>query len=152
MCNECDIITSTLRVMKARPCDNCTSYARQHHPRLLCHSVRSLSVPFSLVLISGIPCLMWVWNSLKVWQNLWNFSHQTSAPAFLCSFIWQEIWALLLLCSNCSERKVSVSGTHSQPQRFTVSVMAVNTFKIPHEAAVPAWCVEWTIPWYYNSG
>lgn len=57
-------------------------------------------------------------------KNSWNFSHQTSAPAFLGSFIWQTIWALLLLCSNYWERKLKQLRQFSDcsyPQRFTMA-------------------------------
>lgn len=83
-----------------------------------------LCLSASLPLFSEISCLLSVWNSLKVWQNSWNLSLQTSAPAFLCSFIWQEIWALPLLCSNDRRRKLRHLSDCYYPGRFPTSVMA----------------------------
>lgn len=63
----------------------------------------------------------------------WRFGsiHEISAIRHLLrllgSFIWQQIWALLLLCSNYWERKLRQFRQFSDcsyPERFTMSVMA----------------------------
>lgn len=90
-------------------------------------------------LFPSLACLVFCQCEIpwRLWQNLWNVSHQTSAPAFLCSFIWQEIWELLLLCSNYWEiKRLLIAptqnnwqwlGKHNAPQSYFFNIVLRET-------------------------
>lgn len=71
---------------------------------LVCEFLSSSPSP-SLFLISAISCVFCQCEIPLRFGRIHEISAIRHLLRLLCSFFWQQIWALLLLCSNYWERK-----------------------------------------------